>query len=123
MGSHSSRSSTETSRYIWRRSKPTRAAWWSFATRCEDILASQGMPPNNSMQRTELRNLNFPRYFQLVDLHHSRLLAGPVTAVGAQEGSLGAPRDTRVRVGTGPNASEKRKDRSRGEQACRETAF
>src|SRR5439155_27382618 len=36
MGSHSSRSSTETSPSTWRRSKPTRAAWSSFVTRCED---------------------------------------------------------------------------------------
>src|SRR5579884_2391979 len=54
MGSPSSRSSTETSRYIWRRSKPTRAAWWSFVTRCEDIVASHAMPLNNRMQRTAL---------------------------------------------------------------------
>src|SRR6202035_4916609 len=36
MGSHSSRSSTETSPSIWRRSKPTRAVWWSCVTRGED---------------------------------------------------------------------------------------
>src|SRR6266404_3225153 len=41
----SSRSSTETSPSIWRRSKPTRTAWWSFVTRCEDIAASHGTPP------------------------------------------------------------------------------
>src|SRR5437588_641592 len=35
MESRSSRSSTKTSPSISRRSKPTRAAWWSFATRCE----------------------------------------------------------------------------------------
>src|SRR5438876_5020083 len=45
MGSHSSRSSTETSPSIWRRSKLTRTAWWSFVTRCEDIAASPGTPP------------------------------------------------------------------------------
>src|SRR5687768_10952251 len=55
MGSHSSRSSTGTSLSIWRKSKRTRAAWWSFVTRCEDIAASHRTPPNNSMQRTALR--------------------------------------------------------------------
>src|SRR5262249_14177503 len=43
MGSPSSKSSTETSPSIWRRSKPTRAAWWSFVTRCEKIAASHGL--------------------------------------------------------------------------------
>src|SRR6266513_558509 len=51
MGSHSSRSSTETSPSIWRRSKPTRAAWWSFVTRCEDIAANHGTPPNSYVGR------------------------------------------------------------------------
>src|ERR1700757_1942685 len=37
MGSDSSRSSTETSRCIWRRSKPIRAARWRFVTRCEGV--------------------------------------------------------------------------------------
>src|SRR5215831_15098613 len=55
MGSHSSRSSTETSPSIWRTSKPTGAAWWSFVTRCEDVVGSHGTPPNNSMQQTALR--------------------------------------------------------------------
>src|SRR6266446_6612412 len=56
MGSHSSRSSTETSLSIWRRSKPTRAAWWSFVTSCEDIVASHGTPPpNQAMERTATR--------------------------------------------------------------------
>src|SRR5579885_3614581 len=55
MGSPSSTNSTETSRSIWRRSKPTRAASWSFVTRCEDLVASHGMPLNNGMQRTALR--------------------------------------------------------------------
>src|SRR5258706_14458819 len=36
MGSASSRSSTETSPSTWRRSRPMRAAWSSFVTRCED---------------------------------------------------------------------------------------
>src|SRR5882724_2724923 len=35
MGSSSSRSSTETSRSIWRKSKPTRAEWLRFVTRCD----------------------------------------------------------------------------------------
>src|SRR5258708_34617477 len=30
------RDSTETSSSIWRRSKPIKAAWWSFVTRCDD---------------------------------------------------------------------------------------
>src|SRR5260370_25016526 len=30
------RGSTETSSDIWRRSKPIKAAWWSFVTRCDD---------------------------------------------------------------------------------------
>src|SRR5437867_12993935 len=38
MGYGSSRSSTETSPFIWRRSKHIRAARWSFVTRCEDIV-------------------------------------------------------------------------------------
>src|SRR5450631_172769 len=45
MGSHFSRSSTETSRSISRRSKPTRTAWWSFVTRCKGIAARDGTPP------------------------------------------------------------------------------
>src|SRR6266481_9241887 len=35
MESSSSRSSTETSRSIWRKSKLTRAAWLRFVTRCD----------------------------------------------------------------------------------------
>src|SRR5438552_9562181 len=50
MGSQSSRSSTGTSPSIWRRSQPTRTAWWSFATRCEDITPSHGTPPNKPLQ-------------------------------------------------------------------------
>src|SRR6266511_4649469 len=53
MGYGSSRSWTETSPSISRRSKPIRAAWWSFFTRYEDIAASHGTPPpNNSHQPT-----------------------------------------------------------------------
>jgi dihydrofolate reductase len=56
----SSSSSTETSRSIWRRSKPTRAAWWSFVTRCEGIVASHGTPPpNQGMERTATRQENY----------------------------------------------------------------
>ena len=29
-----------------RRSNPTRAAWWSFVTRCEDIVVNHETPPN-----------------------------------------------------------------------------
>src|SRR5260221_3284605 len=49
MGSHSSRSSIETSSSTWRRSRPTRAAWWSFVTRCEDTAANHGTPPNSGV--------------------------------------------------------------------------
>src|SRR5438552_2624311 len=45
MGYRSSRGSTETSPSIWRRSKLTRTAWWSFVTKCVDIAASHGTPP------------------------------------------------------------------------------
>jgi dihydrofolate reductase len=40
------RNLTETSCFIWRRSRPIRAAWWSFVTRCEDIMTSHRSPPN-----------------------------------------------------------------------------
>jgi dihydrofolate reductase len=49
-GIPSSRSSTETSPSIWRTSKPTRAAWWSFVTRCEDIGASHGTSSNQGRE-------------------------------------------------------------------------
>src|SRR2546428_105295 len=50
MGSHSSRSSTDTSPSIWRRSKPTTTGWWSFVTKCGDIAASHGTPRNKPLQ-------------------------------------------------------------------------
>src|SRR5580765_4588281 len=40
MGSHSSGSSTKMSHSIWPTSKPTRTAWWNFATKCKNISAS-----------------------------------------------------------------------------------
>src|SRR5665213_1385969 len=40
MASPSSIGSTVMSPFIWRRSKPIRAAWWRFVTRCEDIVTS-----------------------------------------------------------------------------------
>src|SRR5439155_23851461 len=53
MGSHSSRSSTETSASIWQRSKPTRAAWWSFVTRCKNPFAwTQAMTPDGAVRRS-----------------------------------------------------------------------
>src|SRR5207244_12619625 len=53
-------SDLETSLSIWRRSKPTRAAWWSFVTRCEDIMASHGTPPpDQAMERTAIRQENY----------------------------------------------------------------
>src|SRR5947209_16405300 len=49
MGSHSSISSTETSPSTWRRSKPTRAAWSSFVTRCDGRLRRpRGEAPKRS---------------------------------------------------------------------------
>src|SRR5260370_29785837 len=57
MGYSSSRSSTETSLSILRRSKPIKAAWWSFVTKCGDIVASHGTPPpNQAIERTDLSN-------------------------------------------------------------------
>src|ERR1700747_1338943 len=53
MESHSSTSSTETSRSISQRSKPTRAARWSFFTRCGAIAASQRTQPNNACSERE----------------------------------------------------------------------
>src|SRR5512132_3564363 len=86
MGSHSSRSSTGTSLSIWRRSKPTRAAWWSFVTRCEDIAASHGTPPNNSMQRTR----------QLPSPPHSPLTRRPLGDLDRFERRVRMPRLTYV---------------------------
>src|SRR4029077_12324006 len=73
MGSDSSRSSTETSLSIWRRSKPTRAARWSFVTRCEDIVASHGTSsPDQAMERTATRQENYKgeirKYMAAADL-------------------------------------------------------
>src|SRR5205823_2872810 len=62
MGSRSSRSSTETSPSIWRRSKPTRAAWWSFVTRCKDIAVGRGTPPNKLLKLTGGRHPGFPGF-------------------------------------------------------------
>ena len=37
-----------------------RAAWWSFVTRCEGIVASHGTPPpNQGMERTATRQENY----------------------------------------------------------------
>src|SRR4051812_21975395 len=92
MGSHSSRSSTETSPSIWRRSKPIRAVWWSFVTRCENIAVSRGTPPNNTpagetMSTREATDLPIesirigpgdPRYLAVVDKRfNKRFRASP----------------------------------------------
>jgi dihydrofolate reductase len=44
---------------IWRRSKPIRAAWWSFVTRYEDIVASHGTPPPNQALQPTARTALF----------------------------------------------------------------
>src|SRR5436305_9411656 len=77
MGYPSSRGSTETSPSIWRRSKLTRAAWWSFVTKCEDILASHGTPPNRFTQPFGVGGLSRPRRESTADSKVNRAASIP----------------------------------------------
>src|SRR6476646_8665799 len=74
MGSHSSRSSTETSPSIWRRSRPTRTAWWSFVTRC-DVAAGDAKPPqeaDSSSLRSSAANPGVGA--ERIEARHSRVV-------------------------------------------------
>src|SRR4029077_13616147 len=82
MGYPSSRSSAATSPSISRRSKPTRAAWWSFVTRCDDLSRS-GRPRRRLPPR--LRPLRLRRRAA-----RAALAAGALGApAGGALGSLG----------------------------------
>src|SRR6185295_10327323 len=101
MGSHSSRSSTETSPSIWQRSKPIRAVWWSFGTRCEDIAVSHGKPPDNSRQRTAVRATTvwFMQLCSVLFLATIGVITGtPAQARGGDPAAYDALRDELLRM-------------------------